>query len=245
MKILIADDHRLVVEAVAGKLATLGPDVAVVTAYSAAELVAQLDDSVALALIDLSMPGARGVDHVAQVHQCWPQLKIIVLSGVEEQAAMRAALDAGASGFIPKAFSPDVMLSAVRQVLDGGIYLPPLMMGLRAATDLGRAGAGAGEIFEPYAVSLTPSPAQLRAALTERQLDVLNHLSAGLPNKQIARSLGISEGTVKIHLAAIFRTLRARNRTEAVIAARALHADENLRENVPLATAYSAQAATE
>ena len=243
MKILIADDHRLVVEAVAGKLATLEPDVAVVTAYSVADLVALLDDSVALALIDLSMPGARGVEHVAQVHQCWPQLKIIVLSGVEEQAAMRAALDAGASGFIPKAFSPDVMLSAVRQVLDGGIYLPPLMMGLGAAMDLGR--AGAAEIFEPYAVSLTPTPAQLRAALTERQLDVLNHLSAGLPNKQIARSLGISEGTVKIHLAAIFRTLRARNRTEAVIAARALHADENLRENVALAPAYSAQTATE
>lgn len=243
MKILIADDHRLVVEAVAGKLATLEPDVAVVTAYSVADLVALLDDSVALALIDLSMPGARGVEHVAQVHQCWPQLKIIVLSGVEEQAAMRAALDAGASGFIPKAFSPDVMLSAVRQVLDGGIYLPPLMMGLGAAMDLGR--AGSAEIFEPYAVSLTPTPAQLRAALTERQLDVLNHLSAGLPNKQIARSLGISEGTVKIHLAAIFRTLRARNRTEAVIAARALHADENLRENVALAPAYSAQTATE
>ena len=243
MKILIADDHRLVVEAVAGKLATLGPDVAVVTAYSVADLVALLDDSVALALIDLSMPGARGVEHVAQVHQCWPQLKIIVLSGVEEQAAMRAALDAGASGFIPKAFSPDVMLSAVRQVLDGGIYLPPLMMGLGAAMDLGR--AGSAEIFEPYAVSLTPTPAQLRAALTERQLDVLNHLSAGLPNKQIARSLGISEGTVKIHLAAIFRTLRARNRTEAVIAARALHADENLRENGALAPAYFAQTATE
>ena len=243
MKILIADDHRLVVEAVAGKLATLEPDVAVVTAYSVADLVALLDDSVALALIDLSMPGARGVEHVAQVHQCWPQLKIIVLSGVEEQAAMRAALDAGASGFIPKAFSPDVMLSAVRQVLDGGIYLPPLMMGLGAAMDLGR--VGAAEIFEPYAVSLTPTPAQLRAALTERQLDVLNHLSAGLPNKQIARSLGISEGTVKIHLAAIFRTLRARNRTEAVIAARALHADENLRENGALAPAYSAQTATE
>ena len=98
MKILIADDHRLVVEAVAGKLATLEPDVAVVTAYSVADLVALLDDSVALALIDLSMPGARGVEHVAQVHQCWPQLKIIVLSGVEE-LLMEGVADLAISSF--------------------------------------------------------------------------------------------------------------------------------------------------
>lgn len=216
MKILIADDHPLVVEAVSAKLATLDPGAVVIAAPTIADLHDRLDDSVDLALIDLRMPGANGVSHVARAHQDWPQLKIIVLSGMEDLGAMRAALDAGARGFIPKALSPDVMLSAVRQVLDGGVYLPLLKTGLGTAMDVGALDADAFFDTPP------PTPAQLRAALTERQFDVLTQLSAGLANKQIARSLGISEGTVKIHLAAIFRTLRARNRTEAVITARAL-----------------------
>ena len=243
MKILIADDHRLIVEAVADKLQELAPDVTVVSAFSVSDLLAQLDDSVTLALIDLGMPGARGVGHVAQVHQCWPQLKIIVLSGVEDAAVMRAAMDAGASGFIPKAVSPDRMLAAVRQVLAGGIYLPGWMMdsGKPPAT----AGIDSDAPLAPYAVELAPTLTQLRAVLTERQLDVLNQLSAGLPNKQIARSLGISEGTVKIHLAAIFRTLHARNRTEAVIAARALNGGDDFKENRPPAQTGIARTATD
>ena len=128
MKILIADDHRLIVEAVADKLKELTPDLAVCTAFSVDELHHALDASVALALIDLGMPGARGLGHIEQVHRLRPELRIVVLSGHEDPAVMRGALDAGASGFIPKAYSPDVMLSAVRLVLSGGIYVPPMMM---------------------------------------------------------------------------------------------------------------------
>lgn len=222
MKILIADDHRLIVEAVAEKLAELAPGVTFVQAMSVSELLDSISADLDLAVIDLGMPGARGLTHVEQVHRLRPSLRIVVLSGHEDPAIMRGALEAGASGFIPKAYSPEVMLSAVRLVLSGGIYVPPMMMSqphLSAGLD---------------ALALRPPPvdhgtgtgtrtlAQLRNVLTERQLEVLNLLSEGQPNKQIGRNLGISEGTVKIHLAAIFRALKVRNRTEAVVAVQEL-----------------------
>jgi DNA-binding NarL/FixJ family response regulator len=229
MKILIADDHRLIVEAVAEKLAELAPGTVVVSAFSVDEMLAALDAGVTLALIDLGMPGAHGVSHVAEAHRRWPKLKIMVLSGAQDAAVIRAAMEAGASGFVPKAHSPEDMLTAVQTVLAGGVYLPPAMgLALPAET-------GADAALDPYAVSLAPSEARMRSMLTDRQRDVLQCLSAGLPNKEIARSLGISEGTVKIHLAAIFRALRARNRTEAVIAARALGGALNFKEKQPIA----------
>jgi DNA-binding NarL/FixJ family response regulator len=221
MKILIADDHRLIVEAVAEKLAELAPDVTFVQAMSVHELLDSISDDLDLAVIDLGMPGARGLGHIEQVHRLRPELRIVVLSGHEDPAVMRGALDAGASGFIPKAYSPDVMLSAVRLVLSGGIYVPPMMMsqpnldaGVSPQDSLPHLGVDHG--------AATRSLAQLRNMLTERQLEVLNLLSEGQPNKQIGRNLGISEGTVKIHLAAIFRALKVRNRTEAVVAVREL-----------------------
>ena len=224
MKSLIADDHRLIVEAVADKLSELGPQVSFVLAMSVQELLERITGDLDLALIDLGMPGAHGLAHIAQVHLLRPDLRIIVLSGQEDPAIMRGALDAGASGFIPKAYSPDVMLSAVRLVLSGGVYVPPMMMSAALAGeapfefDTDPAAPGGAAVLTP----LTRSLAQLRKVLTERQLEVLNLLSEGQPNKQIGRNLGISEGTVKIHLAAIFRALKVRNRTEAVIAAREL-----------------------
>ncbi len=214
MKILIADDHRLIVEAVAEKLNELAPDVSFVQALSVQELLDSVSADLDLAVIDLGMPGARGVAHVAEVHRLQPGLPIVVLSGHEDPAIMRAALDAGASGFIPKAYSPEVMLSAIRLVLTGGEYVPPMMVAAR------QAGAAPAMPASPADQGM----AHLRPVLTDRQLEVLNLLSEGQPNKLIGRNLGISEGTVKIHLAAIFRALKVRNRTEAVVAARALTA---------------------
>ena len=214
MKVLIADDHRLIVEAVAEKLNELAPDVSFVQALSVQELLDSVSADLDLAVIDLGMPGARGVAHVAEVHRLQPGLRIVVLSGHEDPAIMRAALDAGASGFIPKAYSPEVMLSAIRLVLTGGEYVPPMMVAAR------QAGAAPPMPASPPDQAM----AHLRHVLTDRQLEVLNLLSEGQPNKLIGRNLGISEGTVKIHLAAIFRALKVRNRTEAVVAARALTA---------------------
>ena len=217
MKILIADDHRLIIEAVADKLAELDPGVAFVSAVNVSELLERVGEPLDLALVDLSMPGANGLSHIRQVRQRCPELPIIVLSGQEDPAVMRDVLDCGAQGYIPTAYSRAVMVSAVRLVLAGGIYVPPMLLSI-AARDAGPGHAAGGR-------PATAGVEVLGSLLTERQVDVLRLLSQGQPNKVIGRSLGISEGTVKIHLAAIFRALDARNRTEAVMKARAL-ADE-------------------
>ena len=222
MKILIADDHRLVIEAVKAKLSELGPDIEFVLAMSVDELLAGASDDLDLAMIDLNMPGAEGQAHIDEIRRRHPAVPVIVLSGYEDPAVMRSALERGVLGFIPKAYSPEVMLSAVRLVLAGGVYVPPMMLASLPP------GVVAGL---PHVGSAAPAPAggassqtleHLRNVLTERQVEVLQLLSQGKPNKLIGRALGISEGTVKIHLAAIFRALNVRNRTEAVVAAQTL-----------------------
>ena len=221
MKILIADDHRLVIEAVKGKLAELEPGIEFVLAMSVDQLLAGASDDLDLAVIDLNMPGADGHAHIVEMRRRHPAVPVIVLSGYEDPAIMRTALAHGVLGFIPKAYSPEVMLSAVRLVLAGGVYVPPMMLSALPP------GIVAGvPTAEAVARTATPAAAHtldhLRNVLTERQVEVLQLLSQGKPNKLIGRALGISEGTVKIHLAAIFRALNVRNRTEAVVAAQTL-----------------------
>ena len=225
MKVLLADDHRLIIEGVKLKLAELDPALETVVAMNLEELeqaLATHGDSLDLALLDIAMPGTQGYEHVARLRSEAPGLPVIVLSGSEDAELMRALMDLGVLGFIPKAYSPDVMLSAIRLVLAGGLYIPPQLLASAqaqgwqpgAAQSAGREpGAHAGEAH---------SLDGLRQLLTERQVDVMRLLSQGKPNKLIARDLGISEGTVKIHLAAIFRALNVRNRVEAVVASRKL-----------------------
>jgi DNA-binding NarL/FixJ family response regulator len=220
MKILIADDHRLVIEAVKAKLSELEPGIEFVLAMSVDELLAGATDDLDLALIDLNMPGADGQAHIDQIRKRHPAVPVIVLSGYEDPAIMRSALECGVLGFIPKAYSPEVMLSAVRLVLAGGVYVPPMM--LTALPPGIVAGVAPPSNGESSTRGGNQTLEHLRSVLTERQVEVLQLLSQGKPNKLIGRSLGISEGTVKIHLAAIFRALNVRNRTEAVVAAQAL-----------------------
>jgi len=223
MKILIADDHRLVTEAVKTKLSEIEEGIEFCVAANADELMRIVSDDVDLAVVDLNMPGADGYSHIDELRRRHPSVPVIVLSGYEDPALMRGALERGALGFIPKAYSPDVMLSAVRLVLAGGVYVPPMML---SAVPPGVMAGSPGDVPPSAgAARLAGGSAtleSLRSVLTERQVEVLQLLSQGKPNKLIGRSLGISEGTVKIHLAAIFRALNVRNRTEAVVAAQSL-----------------------
>jgi DNA-binding NarL/FixJ family response regulator len=227
VKVLLADDHRLIIEGVKLKLAELDPALETVVAMNLEELeqaLATHGDSLDLALLDIAMPGTQGYEHVARLRAEAPGLPVIVLSGSEDGELMRALMDLGVLGFIPKAYSPDVMLSAIRLVLAGGLYIPPQLLA-SAQTQGWQPGAGAPQApgrdtgaphGDPHSLD------GLRQLLTERQVDVMRLLSQGKPNKLIARDLGISEGTVKIHLAAIFRALNVRNRVEAVVASRKL-----------------------
>jgi len=223
MKILIADDHRLVIEAVKAKLSELEAGIDFVLAMSVDELLASASDDLDLAVIDLNMPGAEGQAHIDEIRRRLPAVPVIVLSGYEDPAVMRSVLERGVLGFIPKAYSPEVMLSAVRLVLAGGVYVPPMMLSsLPPGVVAGIPGIGADPAQRGSSAATAQTLEHLRNVLTERQVEVLQLLSQGKPNKLIGRALGISEGTVKIHLAAIFRALNVRNRTEAVVAAQSL-----------------------
>lgn len=220
MLLLLADDHALVREGLKHTLADLVASVEFVEAATAAEVIDSLgrNQAVDLVLLDLVMPGSDGFSLLTRVCNSHPDLPIVVLSGTADPAKMRKALDIGATGFICKSASAEVMLSALRLVLAGGIYLPPDMLKTSSAPEAGNwapmAGPDAGQRLSS-------------AALTTRQREVLERLVEGKSNKQIARELDLSDNTVKIHVAAILRTLGVDNRTQAAIAARERRFDTN------------------
>lgn len=207
MKILIADDHALFRDGLRYVLARLGDDAAeIFEAKDGAEALALVaaHPDLDLVLLDLAMPGMDGIAGLRALRARSPSMPVVILSASEEPADIRLALDRGAMGFIPKSSSSEVMLSALRLVLAGGVYLPPAF--------LDRSRAGKGPV-----VSATPSLENL--GLTARQTDVLRLLGQGKSNKEIARALELAEGTVKLHVSAVLRALDAVNRTQAVVAA--------------------------
>lgn len=195
VKVLIADDHRLIIEGVKLKLAELDPAVETVVAMNLDELdrmAATHADSLDLALVDITMPGTPGAPARQSPARASAGVAGDRAVGSEDVDLMRSLMEIGVLGFIPKAYSPDVMLSAIRLVLAGGIYIPPLPSRLRTrlATRGGRGatgGSGTRDRWTAQAADRTPDRCHAP-------------VSQGKPNKLIARDLGISEGTVKIHL---------------------------------------------
>lgn len=201
MRVLVADDHPLVRDALARTLAAALPLSEVLQAQDWDEARARLaGGGIDLALVDLHMPGMNGLDGVRALRQAHPALPIVVASGDGDPATIRGVLALGVRGYLPKSENAEVLAQALTLVGAGGTYVPA-----RAMEDL--------------AAAAPPARADVHG-LTPRQLDVLRCLVRGLPNKLIARELALTEGTVKIHIAAILRVLDARNRTEAVVRAR-------------------------
>jgi len=209
MKILVVDDHPLILGALATLLPQLGSGIVVRAAAHAEEAVAILDSEpdVALVLLDLGLPGARGQDVLADFLLDYPGVPIVILSATDDDATVNAALAAGARGFIAKTARAPALLEALRQVVDGAVC----RAGDRAVPVAGT-GADRG--------ALVPG-------LTARQGDVLRLIAQGKPNKVICRDLRLSEGTVKVHVSAVLRALNVASRTQAVaeLARRGIHAD--------------------
>jgi DNA-binding NarL/FixJ family response regulator len=203
MKILVCDDHALFREGLALVLGQLDPAAeleSVGDAETALARVAQ-GEKPDLVLLDLQLPGMDGFAALAALRRDHPDVPVVVLSASENPARARAALERGASGFIPKSSRGAVLLSALRLVLSGGIYVPQLVLNGAAA-------------------------AERAAALTDRQLEVLRLLARGLTNREIADVLKISEGTVKSHAKRLFEALDVTNRTEAAMRMRELGLEE-------------------
>lgn len=203
MRFLVADDHPLVRDALARALRDVEPEAEVLECEDLLQAEQALAAApTALAVIDLHMPGMQGPESVRALCASHARVRVVVASGDEDPAVIRETIAGGAAGYLPKSERPEVLRQAIRLVLGGGTYLPS------------------------RALLAPPAPARADPVeLTPRQLDVLRCLMRGAPNKLIARELGLTEGTVKIHIAAILRALRARNRTEAVVQARELGID--------------------
>jgi DNA-binding NarL/FixJ family response regulator len=153
-----------------------------------------------LILLDLNLPDRNGFDLLADLRERYPATAAVVLSAFNDRDNVARALDLGALGFIPKSSTREVMLSALRLIFSGGIYIPTDILVRR----------------ETAPVLAPANPRDL--GLTDRQVDVLALMMQGKSNKAICRALDLAEPTVKNHVTAILKALKVTNRTEAVIA---------------------------
>jgi len=208
MKLLIADDHELFRDGLRHVLEQLGEGLTLIEACdfpSTLELAHQEKD-IDIVLLDLSMPGMNWTDGLTQLRQVLPEtVPVIVLSASDERRHVLQAVNLGAAGFIPKTSSSRIMLSALKLVLSGGVYLPPALLD------------HSGPSNEGLPIALGNDT--VLGALTPRQREVLTLLGQGKSNKEIARVLQLAEGTVKLHVTAILKALNVNNRTRAVVAA--------------------------
>ncbi|WP_434613273.1 response regulator transcription factor [Azospirillum sp. B2RO_4] len=213
MKILIGDDHLLFREGLRRLLEQLQGEAGFVEAGTFDEVLDQCRAGTTfdIILMDLHMPNWPGFDGLREIQALQPGVPVVVISASEALGDIRGALDHGATGYIPKSSSVKVMMGALNLVFSGGIYLPPgaLTASMEAA---------------PRRRTVDMSDRSAGYGLTQRQREVLECLRLGKSNKQIAYELGLSEGTVKIHVTAIFKSLGVKNRTQAVIAAAAMSA---------------------
>ena len=265
MKVLLVDDHPLILSALQLVIKGLGDDVSVRGAASAAQARAALleDADYDLVLLDLALGDADGFELLTELRATYPALPVVVVSASDRtsdviraidlgdadgfdllpelraeypslpvvvvSASDRAsdvirAIDLGAMGFVPKRSTNDQLFEALRMVMSGGLYVPPMMLGL----DPARAGDDTvPDVMRPAgmpgrdAQAVDPHKAPLSLAsvgLTPRQSDVLALLLQGKPNKLIARELNVSVETVKDHVAAVLRALGVSSRTQAVLA---------------------------
>ena len=218
MKVLVIDDHALVRDALRGVLKELRGEASVVEAPDWREATRQIEKTpdLDLVLLDLGLPDRDGFEILAELRERYPAISVVVLSGRNDRESVARALDLGALGFIPKSAQREVMLSAFNLIFSGGMYIPPEILAHQGPASMRSTSA-------PGPPGRRVSGADL--GLTERQLEVLALLMQGKSNKAICRVLDLAEPTVKNHVTAILRALEATNRTEAVIAARALGFD--------------------
>ena len=199
MKMLVVDDHAVLRQGLTALLKDSGLAQDVLQAADRAEGLALLaaNSDLDAVLLDLKLPDSEGLSAITAFARASPATPIIVVSASEDPGEARRALDMGALGYVPKSAPADTLVSAVRLVLAGGVYVPPLVL------------------------NATPGEGSRWETLTPRQREVLAAVAAGLSNKEIGLRFNLSEKTVKVHVGAIFRALDVANRTQAATAARA------------------------
>ena len=194
VQVLVVDDHQLVIEAIRTVLDDDGGVEIVGEALSGAEALAMLErEQPDIVLLDLRMPGMNGLECLDQIRARFPAVRVVFLSGSDDDELALETLERGASAFVSKNVEPRDLSAVLRQVVEGSVL-----------SNLGMA-------IEPRGAR-----AARKAGLTPREGEVLAALAEGRPNKQIARQLHVSEQAVKYHLTNIYRKLETPNRVEAL-----------------------------
>ncbi len=195
MRVLVADDHELFLKGLEFILRDSYPDIELVFAHNYAEIFAFLesDRRFDLLMTDLAMPKGKWQEALPHIHMLLPSTPIIILSAVFDKEIVQKTMDIGVSGYIPKTSPNAVIISAMNLVMAGGMYIPPELLN-----------------------NQPEQSAEASHILTPRQIDVIRAVAEGKSNKQIAYELGLSEGTVKLHVTAILKLLNVNNRTGAV-----------------------------
>jgi DNA-binding NarL/FixJ family response regulator len=205
VKLLIVDDHGLVREGLKAILGQSDLQAQYLEAWDEASIWHQITQhaDIDIVLLDIQLPGLSGMELLKRIVKERPQLPIIMLSADHDSDTVSQALQLGASGFMPKSSLNQVLISAIRLVVAGGVYIPPEAL-LKS---------------NPKPAVATPKPAVSLDALglTNRQLDVLRLLLKGMSNKLISRQIDLAEATVKIHIRGILRALNVTTRTEALV----------------------------
>lgn len=212
LKLLVIEDHALVREGMVQVLHQLadssqGEEIQVFQAAHCEDGLKCIEGAsdLDLVLLDLALPGIDGLTCLGQLRAAYPALPVVIVSAYDDSNTVNRAIKHGASGFVPKSYSTERLLGALRRVLDGDVFFPEPLAASTATPDA-----------PPATLGKDTSPSEFGP--TERQTEVLGLMARGKSNREIADQLGLSEGTVKIHITAIFKALGVSSRTQALVA---------------------------
>ncbi|MGI2259043.1 response regulator [Shewanella sp. GXUN23E] len=220
VNILVADDHPLFREAVSLVLNSSLDDCTILEAEDVEQTLAviQRRDDLDLILLDLNMPGSGGLNTLLEIRNIAPTVPVVIISAETNRKIILQTITYGAVGFIAKSSSKQEIGNAIKQILDGNVYLPADI--IRAATEP----AHPRSRQQDMQIS-----SEMLYTLTRKQLLVLKAMAMGSSNKQIAYDLNISETTVKSHVSAILKKLGVHNRTQAVVGLSSVDFDQYLK----------------
>ena len=200
MRILIADDHDLLRETLSMFLASEGSiDTALASTLDAALDLIQSEEKFDLIMLDYNMPGMAGLNGLKRAMEASGGSPVALMSGIASRSVAEEELSFGAAGFVPKTLAAKTLVNAVRFMAMGEKYAPIDFM---------------------TADDPTVAPNPLAQKLSRRELQVLEGLSKGKSNKEIARDLDLQEPTIKLHVKTLYRKIGAANRTQAALIAK-------------------------
>ena len=211
MRVLIADDHRLVTDALAEYLKEIDPDVEVTKVETLDQAMESISPSGGfdLVLLDLGMPGMNGLEGLTNLRDRFPEVPVAMISGIANSRQILDAFSRGAVGFLLKNLSPGTIIRALELILSGEKYIPYKIVSERAVHEANTDGRE----------KKSWEPGNPLNRLTAREREVLSFLVKGYSNQEIAREIGTKEITAAFHLRGVFKKLGASNRTQAAATA--------------------------